>query len=741
MPRSIGTSVENTFVNGLISEATALNFPEAAATNAIDCIFLPKGNVTRRLGYDFETGYSTTAVLNAEGAINSYLWQAAAGSGIYNIAVVQNGTVLLFYSVSSNGSLSSGFIAKWDLSGWRVPGSPDPTGIEYQFASGSGYLFVVHPCITPTYFMYNPSSNTVTANAIQVQVRDFDGVNDGLAISTRPTNKVGSQNTSVNYLHLYNLYNQGWAPFSSGGIINLQLPAGSPSSQPTPYYQSDPLRTWLGIRNDEPSNADVWWVLKDSLEYFQPSYASSINRGNTPAPKGYYILNAFAMDRSAASGISGIPVVTTYGIQPSAVAFHAGRVFYAGVNAQGFANQIYFSQIVTTTNTTNTNVPVQFGMCYQLNDPTCESLYSLLPTDGGVIKILDCGYIIKMVSMQSSLIIFASNGVWSISGSQGIGFSANDFTIRKVSAVPCISASSFIDANGIPMWWNTDGIYCVSGADALGQVQITSLTDKKIKTWYIDTIPAANVPYVHGYYDTLTKCCFWLYKQAALSDVASRYIYDSVLVFNTLTQAFYPWSVPTSGPTFAGLVSIIGQGAQQVLQSVTTSTGVLVTDNNSNSVTTVVVQTMQMPSVVKYLTNYGGSFTFSEQKSNTYTDFATALGSNALNYTSSFTSGYRIHGDGVKKFQANYLFVYLDNLLANNQLIVQSAYDYAVNSTTGLIGQRQVINSQVSAQSYTVKRLKLRGQGKSVQFMFQSIPGEPFSIVGWTVFESVNQIP
>jgi hypothetical protein len=31
---------------------------------------------------------------------------------------------------------------------------------------------------------------------------------------------------------------------------------------------------------------------------------------------------------------------------PSAVAFYAGRVFYTGVNASGFADKIYFSQII-----------------------------------------------------------------------------------------------------------------------------------------------------------------------------------------------------------------------------------------------------------------------------------------------------------------------------------------------------------------------------------------------------------
>ncbi len=57
MPRSAAVTIENNFVNGLVTEATALNFPEAAATDTQNCVFNQDGSFTRRRGLEFEAAY------------------------------------------------------------------------------------------------------------------------------------------------------------------------------------------------------------------------------------------------------------------------------------------------------------------------------------------------------------------------------------------------------------------------------------------------------------------------------------------------------------------------------------------------------------------------------------------------------------------------------------------------------------------------------------------------------------
>src|SRR6266404_5920195 len=91
MPQQVLSSVENNFTKGLITEFTGLNFPENAATDADNSAFSIIGDVTRRLGIDFETGYSTTSLSKTNHAINSYKWNNVGGDGSTQIIVTQVG--------------------------------------------------------------------------------------------------------------------------------------------------------------------------------------------------------------------------------------------------------------------------------------------------------------------------------------------------------------------------------------------------------------------------------------------------------------------------------------------------------------------------------------------------------------------------------------------------------------------------------------------------------------------------
>src|SRR5690242_10780182 len=101
MPRSTAVAVENNFRNGRITEATGLNFPENACTDELNCIFNLPGNVTRRLGFNFEGNYSTKTIDRTQSVVQSYLWKNVAGSGTTILVVVQVGSTLYFYDASS----------------------------------------------------------------------------------------------------------------------------------------------------------------------------------------------------------------------------------------------------------------------------------------------------------------------------------------------------------------------------------------------------------------------------------------------------------------------------------------------------------------------------------------------------------------------------------------------------------------------------------------------------------------
>jgi hypothetical protein len=100
MPRSHGVSVQNKFIKGLITEATALNFPEDACTETFNCVFDHLGRVTRRLGIDLEGGKVTRTSDMANGVTVTYLWKNVGGDGDINYVVVQNGGTLDFLQSS-----------------------------------------------------------------------------------------------------------------------------------------------------------------------------------------------------------------------------------------------------------------------------------------------------------------------------------------------------------------------------------------------------------------------------------------------------------------------------------------------------------------------------------------------------------------------------------------------------------------------------------------------------------------
>ena len=106
MPRQTSTSIENNFSGGLKTEFTALNFPENACTDTDNCVFDLTATVSRRLGIDYEDNYLLATIDRTDKAISSYKWNNAGGDGNTQVYVLQVGSTLHFYSISSATSTS-----------------------------------------------------------------------------------------------------------------------------------------------------------------------------------------------------------------------------------------------------------------------------------------------------------------------------------------------------------------------------------------------------------------------------------------------------------------------------------------------------------------------------------------------------------------------------------------------------------------------------------------------------------
>lgn len=695
MPRTAAVAISNNFNGGVVTEATGLNFPENACTEAWNTIFHPTGEVDRRRGFDFETNYSTNTVSVAGKAFSEYLWRNVAGNGDLTYLVVQIGETLYFYNASDPVSLSVGLLVDTvDLTDFSPSGAPSPGLSECQFAAGTGRLFVTHRHLEA--FSVSWTGSAIATDDISIEVRDLTGVADAIAVTTRPTATVGTATAA----HLYNLYNQGW--------------------------EAGPLATWDAGRSDLPSKADIMWSFKNASDVFDISTVASVYRGNSPAPKGHFILNLYSQQRDTASGFS-VPDVTTGMERASTCAFFAGRVWYAGVNYTEYSGRVYFSQIVETSD--------QFGRCYQLNDPTSEDAFDLLPSDGGVIDILDAGQIFKVVPLQDSMIVFASNGVWSITGSANIGFAANDYTVRRVSSQPVLSAASFVDVGGMPVWWSTDGIQTLAVQEG-GALTVQSLTDAKIKTFFL-SIPPASKKFARGFFNTIEKTVQWLYRAVPASDLSETYEFDQVLVLNTLSGAFYPYSIDVSDVSIHGIVSVDSSGGGAALEDVLDGLGATVTANDTTDVQVYNSTGSLVVPVFKYLVSYGGNtVTFAEEYRSEYLDWL-SYDAAGYDYTSHFISGYQIRGDAQRKFQASYVYIFSENAVDTSYLF-QGIWNFGARGSSGKWSSRQLVTHTADDFSVKYRRLKVRGTGVSLQFKVTSIPGEPFALYGWSALETAN---
>lgn len=486
------------------------------------------------------------------------------------------------------------------------------------------------------------------------------------------------------------------------------------------------INAWQAATNTYPSNADVWWLYKNTTDQFSPSTTfANVQASTTAAPKGTFLLNPFIQTRDIASGVSPLgAIITTQ--RPATGTFYQGRVWYAGVNSSQLAQSdepyytwtenIYFSQIVQS--------PKDFSNCYQTNDPTSQTLFEILPSDGGVITIQGCGAIFKLFALRFGLLVFAANGIWFISGSTGVGFTADDFTVTKISSIKTISGTSFVDVQGYPFFWNQEGIYQVSPSSQPGsahspdiQLSVDNLTLGTILTYYSD-IPFISKSFARGDYDYINYIIQWAFRSTPEGGPGNRYQYDTILNYNVVTKAFYPYSLPTNSSSFITGIRYIDYPG-----------GV----NNG------------LTPLFKYTTVTGAGeqfLTFSEENDFTnWVDFIDeSFQSTGYNYSSFFITGFTPAGSGyLRKTQIPYLYLFMRNTPVPNGCIIQGIWDYASTPDTGRWSGPQSVFGKSAEYGMVYRKLKIRGRGLAFQMKVFSIPGMPFDIMGWSALDATNQ--
>lgn len=717
MARGATIVVENNFTQGLVTEFSAMNFPENAVTDGDNVVFSELGKVTRRNGINFEEGFveQDLATLSpVQGVFTEFKWDSVGGQGNTSFVVQQVGSRIRFFQIAQS-SLSSQLKPYYvDLLTYKTSVTDQQVAENRcSFSAGKGYLFVTHQFCDPLSIQYDSETDTITVNKILIEVRDFERLDDGLEVDERPS--------VLTDVHKYNLYNQGWY---FDAIVR-----GSDNPR-------NVLTAWRTVRGDDyPSNADIWWVYKDAVgvAYFGKSRSdgrigpSQITLGNTPSSNGHYIYDAWDINRSTKTGIPNLPSETSGIARPSCTAFFAGRIFYAGIAANGYADKLYFTQIIESDD--------QFGKCFQVNDPTSETIFDLLDSDGGVISLPLVSKITSLQVLNDALIVIGTNGIFAIRGTDSGPFRATDYSVEYVSEVGTNSPGSIINVDNSLIWWNYDALYVLT-KDNIGVFYQVQNASKPTIQSVIDSVPPANKDFIKGVYNKKERIVQWLFNDNTSPEDFS---FNRILEFNVVSKAFYTHTINTdSSPKIVGILSVSGQKREVFSERVTTGAGV-VTDNSLNEVTINVEQFIPNVESFKYSTvsNDDLRFTYSDQKPE-HADWGDKF------FNSFFESGYRIRGEFLRSFTSTPISVILDNL-EDGSVIFQGIWDYGFRRTMEQelysVFRETDIRRNWHRGDYIIRRLKPRGKGKSFQLSFKSVDDKPFSLVGWSTFDTGGNQP
>ena len=727
-----------TFVGGLVTEGGYFITPENSYKEGVNVIPQIDGTIERRNGLDYETDYALYAAsisLDNKNlwAFTTGTWSTVAGSGNRDFIVAQLGRYLHFYNAStSSTSASRNTVYTIDLNTYKVPGNTNTTGVAVcSFASTYGRLIVTSADTLPIIITYTPvvgddnAWGTFSVSTVNIQIRDFKGkplvaTIATLGYSVGQTIAIDAEYTDTEWISLgisltdvkYNLYNQGWTDEK----INA--------------YISDNVDKY-------PANTKSWIYGKDANDDFDSEVLNKQDFGNSPAPKGHYVIDPF--------------INITY--RPKVCAFFAGRTWYAGMPSSDLLGTIFFSQVLDTVD--------KVGNAYQTNDPTSEVISDLEDDDGGTVEIPEAGEIVALQPLGRGIMVLATNGVWFISGVDQ-GFKASNYAVDRVSSVGCVNGKSTVIVEDSLLYWSNSGIYAVSAANAV-EFSSTNISDKNIKTFYQE-IPILGKLYAEGSYNSTDKTIYWLYSNTVTASTDSgRFNKNTVLAFDVRLNSWYWFSINTT----LGVIPVSIEVTRET-NTITTQYGVLVDSDVVISNTDTVIANINNVSgarkLYKVLTlhpvnsnNYSVTFSDWANTRDSSTKFKDWYSYNSAGVENQayFITGYNMGGNGPARSKAGqYLTVYMKrtetdfdssaNPLNQSSCMMQSRWDFTDNNYPGKWADDVQVYRQLrpffanpnstfdDGYPLVISKNKLRGRGKAVQFKFTSEAGKDMKIVGWT---------
>jgi len=756
----------NSFVKGLITEAGPLTFPENASLDERNFVLNKDGSRKRRLGMDVEVPGYTVTVSSSSGrkglVTQAYSWRNVAGNSNRTIVVCQVGSELLFYD-ASDPTITDSLLFR------------EPLVVEdYEYASFAtvnGMLVVANGGYDLQIFKFEDP--VLTKSTYRLKIRDFFGLE---AVYE------GNDYREGNYIprRLEDMvtpppeFEYNWRNQSFGVARRVE----------DLTFTSDPL-TWFHTRADVwPSNADNVNVAlypdnNNSENRLIDRFFPRDLRDNPPisghAANGHFIIDALTRGSSRINAyqemLNTSPALTNYGgIYPAdytpkgakVVKEFAGRVFYAGFSDEIVAGDRYsprlgsfvmFSQLVKN--------ETDLGKCYQEADPTSPDMSDIVATDGGFVRIEGAYNIQAMEVINSTLVIFAQNGVWSVTGGSDYGFEATNYRVDKISERGIIAPKSVVNADGSLLFWGASGIFAIQ-PNQMGTLALENITSTTIQSFY-DNISVNDKNNAKAVFDSYKRQVRWLYS-TDMSETTST----QELILDIGLGAFYPSVIASSlGPKVVAPL-ITPPFTEGLIEEDVTVLGVTVTVLAEDvTLTRSVLQPVL--SEIKYLTIESSTSTtidvcFSYYTEQSFADWKSVNGT-GVDANAYVITGYTTLKESQREKANPYITFYFNKSekgfetdeagdlfpINPSSCIVQAQWEWTNSANSNRWGRpfqayrhkRVYFPTDVDdlfedGNSVVVTKNKLRGYGRALSLKLSTEPAKDCQILGWSQLLTVE---
>jgi hypothetical protein len=712
-PVSKGVS---SFVGGLITEASELDFPENASSDELNCELERTGVRSRRRGIELETGAGLSSFnVATTDLVFTITWENVSGQDGLEFEAVQVGDQLYFYDKSGASPSTQQKSFSVDLGSFTAGNGLIVKDYPISAASHRGKLVIVSPAIDAFYLEYDSGADNISATLIDFRVRDFEWQG--------PTSEYFDNDGSPSDEREYDTFNTGW---------------------------TDATVTTYG---SFPALTHPWYTGKDATNDFDAAEWNKIYGGNTLQVNGHYILDLFSKNRAQA--VSSDPQVgrtisiatETESARFSSVVSFAGRLWYSGLLSAKNGAKVFYTRVIES--------DVDYGRLYQDADPTSEDVSDLLDTDGGEVNIAGASQVRALFEWGSSILCFAENGVWEVSGRDGI-FKATEFTVSRIRGAEGITnIRTLIDAEGYPIWWAPSGIYAMERDKVTLEGQGNNISVTTIQTFWED-IGAEFREYAKAAYDHGNKRCIWAYG----NDSSNYNKYNKFLVFDIALGAWFPWTISDQASNTSYVTDLAyfsGRGVDEITENVTENT-VNVTENGVQVTVTSTQSLINDQLEVRFWVRDGATGKLS-LATMTNTDF---LDWESVNYSSYVETGWDFMGDFTVRKVPIYITTYFKitetgfsgnetsgyDVVNPSGCVLKAYWDMKTSPSTSreiyrfnrpIVVDTGDLNSFNYPYESVITRSKIRGRGRNLKLRFESVQGKDFKLQGYGNFNGLLQ--